>query len=322
MKFLQIIYKHFKHSLSVAIKLARLNKEKNFFLEIIRIFIIRFFYAFSFIRNKITISKNIIEKDINYDFFTNKKISFSKIISQIEELGFYDEIQINDEKLNKIKKNINNQNCFLDIKGYESNLKNIEKSLNNFNFNNLDDLITITNKYKINHLVVKFKDNKNLISNFATSDFFLNLAKKYLSTSNLSIRAQCYISNPYYCSYEEKKRNAQVFHYDCDFKKFFKVFIYLNDIDELSGPHIFIEKTHKKKFLEHIIAERFEDEEIFSKYGEMRKRVFTNKKGSLIIEDTFGFHKGEPPKSKTRSMIIFEYGIGKSIVKNDQYLSI
>jgi len=76
MRLLQILYKHFKISLNIAIKLARLNKEKNFFLEIIRIFIVRFFYSFYFIRNKITISKNNNEKDENYDFFTNKKNIF------------------------------------------------------------------------------------------------------------------------------------------------------------------------------------------------------------------------------------------------------
>jgi len=37
-------------------------------------------------------------------FLQIKKISFSKIIKQIDELGFYDEIQFNDEKLNEIKK--------------------------------------------------------------------------------------------------------------------------------------------------------------------------------------------------------------------------
>jgi hypothetical protein len=322
MKILQILYKHFKHSLSVAIKLSKLNNERYLFLEIIRIFIIRFFFAFPYIRNKILISKNINEQNLDCDFFTNKKINSNEIIEQLDNLGFYEKLQITEEKLNQIKKNINSENCYLDKKGYENKDKNIKTTYNDLLFNNLDDILNFSNKNKVNHLVIKFKDNKNFITNFATSSFFIYLAKKYLHTTNLSVRAQCYISNPFNSSYDEKKRNAQVFHYDCDYKKFFKVFIYLSDVDELSGPHIYMEKTHKKKFLEHIVAERFDDEEILNKYGNDKKKVFVNRQGSVIIEDTFGFHKGEPPKSQTRSMIIFEYGIGKSIIKDDQYLSI
>ena len=115
------------------------------------------------------------------------------------------------------------------------------------------------------------------------------------------------------------KKNAQYYHYDCDYRKFLKIFIYLNDVDIDSGPHVYVEKTHKKKFFKHILAERINDDEINKIYGLSNQKVFTKQEGSIVIEDTFGLHKGIVPKSKSRYALILEYGSGKSILKNDQY---
>ena len=37
-------------------------------------------------------------------------------------------------------------------------------------------------------------------------------------------------------------------------------------------------------------------------------KTFQKKRGSLIIEDTFGLHKGNFPKKKSRKMMILIYG--------------
>ena len=64
----------------------------------------------------------------------------------------------------------------------------------------------------------------------------------------------------------KKKDNAQYFHYDNDFKKFFKVFIYLSDVSHNAGPHSFVAKTNTKKTFKHIVAERIDDREITKFY--------------------------------------------------------
>ena len=48
---------------------------------------------------------------------------------------------------------------------------------------------------------------------------------------------------------QEMKDNAQYYHYDLDFEKFFKVFIYFDDVSKDSGPHSFIKKLIKKNDL-------------------------------------------------------------------------
>ena len=110
-----------------------------------------------------------------------------------------------------------------------------------------------------------------------------------------------------------KKNNAQYFHYDNDFKKFFKVFIYLNKVDKYSGPHSFVKSTNKKRKLKHIIAERINDSEIRKDYGSKNVKVFNGNAGSVIIEDTFGLHKGSFPQKKSRLVLILVYGSGLGI---------
>ena len=59
------------------------------------------------------------------------------------------------------------------------------------------------------------------IKEFATSSFFVQLAKNYIG-KKISISGQCYISNPIPVTEGQKKDFAQYFHYDNDFKKFLK----------------------------------------------------------------------------------------------------
>ena len=92
---------------------------------------------------------------------------------------------------------------------------------------------------------------------------------------------------------QELSDNAQKFHTDINYSKFYKILIYLNDVNNYNGPHIFIPGTHKKK-LNHLNIQRLDDYEIYNNYKQKVK--FTGTKGTLFFEDTFGFHKGDEPK--------------------------
>ena len=77
----------------------------------------------------------------------------------------------------------------------------------------------------------------------------MDLAKKYINYNSISVSALCYISNPTQTSESEKKDNAQYFHYDNDFKKFFKVFIYLSDVSLAAGLILLYLKLIQEKNL-------------------------------------------------------------------------
>ena len=302
-----ILIKHFKNSFHT----ARILSNNNLF-NLIRIFIIRFFYSINSIRNlQKTLFKNL---EIKKSSLFESNLDFNETLKNLEENGYYDKIKLQNSTINSLENEINYNNFIPSLKLERD--KYPEKLL----FENLNDISKITEKYQIKHLVLDYKEKleKNIFHKIATSDYLKNLAKQYLNSNNIFYNVSIFISIPFSDQEDEKKKFAQYFHYDCDYKKFFKVFIYLNDVDEEGGPHVFLKFSHKNKKFSHLLAERLNDEEIEKSYQRENIIKFVKNKGSMIIEDTFGLHKGETPTKNQRRMLIIEFGNCKSILDNSE----
>lgn len=100
------------------------------------------------------------------------------------------------------------------------------------------------------------------------------------------------------------------YHYDIDDVKFVKLFVYLNDVDEETGPHVILSGTHKNKGLFEIKNRRLSDEVAEQRYSG-KKRVMMGPAGTAFFEDTFTYHKGTNPQ-KPRLLFQVEYGISKT----------
>lgn len=98
------------------------------------------------------------------------------------------------------------------------------------------------------------------------------------------------------------------FHYDLDDYRFLKLFIYLTDVDDASGPHQIIEKSHKGNVLFRFFNRRLE-EPLSEAYGSNVK-VMSGKKGEGFFEDTLCYHKGTRPL-KPRMILQIQYGISE-----------
>ena len=97
----------------------------------------------------------------------------------------------------------------------------------------------------------------------------------------------------------ENPQEAELLHRDIDNILWLKIFVYLTDVDINCGPHVYIPASHRtNKFLR---FKRFTDLEAQSEFGDLS--YFTGKKGTLIIEDTFGLHKGQHIKSNNNRLI-------------------
>lgn len=107
----------------------------------------------------------------------------------------------------------------------------------------------------------------------------------------------------------DKISNAQYFHWDNDFSKFLKLYIYLSDVDINSGPHVFVTGTHKQKNFKHKLHRPYSDDDIYSTYTKVKS--FLGNKGSSFFVDSYGLHKGETPKKNNRIMLNIHYGKGK-----------
>ena len=122
----------------------------------------------------------------------------------------------------------------------------------------------------------------------------------------------------------EVATEAQLFHMDLDDLKFCKLFIYLTDVDEDSGPHTYMGGSHDLDYLNGLRGQWPGGEEEFNEWyfrtlrktdGQV-KRVFgrdpthlTGPRGTLFVADTFGIHKGVPPKRGERLVCQFLFGV-------------
>jgi len=304
---MKVLFNHFINSYSVAKNLSKNHGVINFF----EIFIIRFFFAFNFLRKILNKKSTLVSNVESDELFEQKNIKSEIVLKNLEKKGFCDDLKLNGDELNKTIDDISLYNSKISFKG--------EKKISKFisSINDKDNINVIQKKsqeFNLSHVSLEIDLNKtNNIKKIATSDFFVDIAKKYIGNDKISVSSLCYISNPVEASDSEKKDNAQFFHYDNDFKKFFKVFLYLSDVDKNSGPHAFVQFSHKNKNYNHLFCRRIDDQEIKSFYGDQNIISFDRPKGSLIFEDTFGLHKGTVPKNNSRIVLIFVYGKNKGI---------
>lgn len=113
--------------------------------------------------------------------------------------------------------------------------------------------------------------------------------------------------------------HAELFHRDVDDWLFIKLFIYLTDVDTNGGAHVYVRSSHKSRELLEI--RRFNEQEVESFFGSEQILSITGKAGSAFLENTFGIHRGLPPKSTNRliaqvvySLVPLPYGPKKPVL--------
>ncbi|MBK8817497.1 MAG: phytanoyl-CoA dioxygenase family protein [Methylococcaceae bacterium] len=117
----------------------------------------------------------------------------------------------------------------------------------------------------------------------------------------------------------DQPQEAENFHRDNDAIRFLKFFLYVTEVDDLNGPHIFVLGSHREaKLLE---RRRLNDEEVADTFGNHRIRSFTGKSGDAFIEDTYGIHKGQLPVIGKRLLVQFRYTTTESVFRSPLIVS-
>ena len=99
----------------------------------------------------------------------------------------------------------------------------------------------------------------------------------------------------------------QFFHRDQDSIRFLKLFVYLSDVGEHDGPHVFVRGSHRSNTLLSFSGRRFSDEHVLSQVSDRDVMRFTGAFGTAFLEDTFGLHKGSMPTTGTRLLLQVRY---------------
>lgn len=98
--------------------------------------------------------------------------------------------------------------------------------------------------------------------------------------------------NSWWSKYRNEVYGTQKNHRDHDDFKFLAFFIYLSDINEKNGPHVFYPRTQN---------------------GESENSVqpvsITGKAGTAIIADTYAVHRGDPLQEGSRLVCWWRYGL-------------
>jgi hypothetical protein len=144
----------------------------------------------------------------------------------------------------------------------------------------------------------------------------LAVVKEYLGAEPILLGTQIWWSYPH-VDKDNNKLDTHVYgyHYDIDDFKFIKLFFYLNDVDEETGPHVIISGTHRQKDAFEKKNRRISEAVAIQRYKE-RIHVITGKAGSGFFEDTFAYHKGMNP-SRRRLLFQVQYGLCDYNMQND-----
>jgi hypothetical protein len=108
----------------------------------------------------------------------------------------------------------------------------------------------------------------------------------------------------------ELSKAAQEFHFDMDRMNFLKFFIYLTDVTEQSGPHVFVAGSHRYKPRPLRDPVRFDDGDVAASYPVAAVRSICGPRGLVFAADTSGIHKGMPVISGHRLVYQVEFATG------------
>lgn len=103
---------------------------------------------------------------------------------------------------------------------------------------------------------------------------------------------------------------TQLFHRDKNSPKFFKFFMYLNDVDSPEdGPLTIVRDSWNKMPHFHNNIHRWDEQRIKNLYGQDSLMYLTAKKGDLLTAFTTSFHRGTKPINKERTMLTLNFVI-------------
>lgn len=316
--FFFIFIKSLITSFHTTIQFKKSRKDMNFF-DLYNFFIIRSVFGLTYFRNKIGYRKtNEIEEFNNFEHPLKK----NKILEDLVVKGFSDQFKLKDE----LKENLLSE-ILQNLKNSQIIFKDKSIKIKEIAFKDREDIEEYLIKNKVHIIKSSIDLNKSaLLNKIFKNDFFVTLAKDYLNDDKLTIVPSFFISasnNILEADVSNINKllslSAQEYHFDVDFKKFYKIFVYFSDVlNEANGCHVYIPKTHREKRVENMITSRFKTSDIEKNYT---PNFFFGKAGTTFLTDSFGIHKGIPVSKGTRLTLIFEYGKGHfPFNKNSQYI--
>ena len=140
---------------------------------------------------------------------------------------------------------------------------------------------------------------------FVTDPLMATIARDYLEQPVVMDEVACWWTTTR--NAEDADLNAQLFHQDRDRLSFLKFFIYLTDVTQETGPHVYLRGSHRRIPNSLRFDGRVTDESVKRAGLWHEVRELTGPAGTLMAVDTIGLHKGKTPISGDRLALENEF---------------
>lgn len=225
--------------------------------------------------------------------------SISQVVESIKEKGYFIFDQtISENIINSIS------NFALDNNSYPifSNKKYSECFEGEGVLFKDTEYITTRYEYQLKDLL-----NNPDIFNLLLQEDFSEISKQYFNSKALLSNLNMWWTTP--IKEEFDRYTGQVFHIDIDRSQALLFIIYINDVDENNGPHIYVQNTHQSKPLCFLQDRRMNPQELEDYYSKENMIEITGKKGTVFVIDSLGFHRGKPLDTNNRLALKYEYSV-------------
>jgi len=141
------------------------------------------------------------------------------------------------------------------------------------------------------------------VQRILTEGPYCKIAQEYLGCRPIIAHISLFLDRPFKGNYEPYS-----YHYDNEGPGFLKFFFFLTDVEVGTGAHYFMVGTHPhikpKSFAKAAI---YKEEDIHRCYGRDKEIIVRGPAGTVLAEDTSGFHRGSILERNHRLLMQIEF---------------
>ncbi len=131
------------------------------------------------------------------------------------------------------------------------------------------------------------------------------IAQEYLGCRPILAHLDLFLDRPF-----EGKYEPYSYHYDNDGPGFLKLFFFLTDVTIGTGAHYFMAGTQAhSKPTPFAKASLYESDALYRHYGEDKEVIVRGPAGTILAEDTSGFHRGSTIEHSYRLMMQWQFSV-------------
>jgi hypothetical protein len=134
---------------------------------------------------------------------------------------------------------------------------------------------------------------------------YCDIAQEYLGCRPALAHVSLWLDAP-----SSDRFEPYLYHYDNEGPGFLKFFLFLSDIEPGTGAHHFVIGSHHLDKPDSVARSGlYSDEQIFAAYDKQNEVIAQGAAGTILVEDTKGFHRGSQITRDFRLLVQLEFSV-------------